>query len=116
MSQKLMNQTKNFLILSELDIAQNFSSRAIGLLGKKNLSAETGLWIKKCNSIHTFFMKFAIDCIFVDQSLKVKALYKNIKPWKLIWPIWSANSVFEVSVGTIERMNIEIGDQLHVVS
>lgn len=116
MSKKLMNFTKNQLLLAELQTARSFWARGKGLLGVNSLKPEQGLWILWCCSIHTFFMRFSIDCIFVDQQMRVKALKKNVKPWKLVLPIWGATSVFEMSSGTIDRHNIELGDQLNVVS
>ena len=72
------------------------------------------LWIRPCNNIHTFFMRFAIDCIFVDKSMNVKALVENVPPWRLTKFYWKADSVIELSAGSIRRLEIELGDQLHV--
>lgn len=110
----LENKTKNITIAVQLDIADNFFNRGVGLMGRKSFSSEQGLWIHRCNSIHTCFMNFSIDCVFVDRSLKVKALRKSVRPWRLVWPIWSASSVFELPAGTISRLQIQEGDELYV--
>ncbi|OFZ10851.1 MAG: hypothetical protein A2Z20_03840 [Bdellovibrionales bacterium RBG_16_40_8] len=60
-------------------------------------------------------MKFSIDVIFVDTSLRVCACYENVKPWRLLLPVSGASSVFECQVGVIARGHIEKGDQLNVV-
>lgn len=110
----LENRTQQQIIIPKLEEAKGFWARGRGLLGRSHLPAEAGLWIHHCNSIHTFFMKFAIDCVFVDRKLKVRAVYNNIQPWRLILPVWGASSVFELSSGTATKMNIQKGDQLHV--
>lgn len=90
--------------------------RGVGLLKFKNLEPSQGLWIHHCNSIHTFFMRFTIDCIFVDKNLVIYSLHKAVKPWRLIFPQFGASSVFEFPEGTIEQNNLLKGDQLYVVS
>ncbi|MGZ3775267.1 MAG: DUF192 domain-containing protein [Pseudobdellovibrionaceae bacterium] len=110
----LMNKTTNEVLISHLEIAQTFATRGKGLLGRTFLESHHALWIHRCNSIHTFFMKFSIDCVFVDKNLKVKALYEDIHPWKLVWPVWGATSVIEMASGSIGKMKIKVGDQLYV--
>lgn len=111
---RLENRTKNRIICENLSIADSILSRGIGLMGQQNLPQGHGLWLKPGNSIHTCFMKFPIDCVFVDKELKVKALRENLAPWKFVWPVWSARSVFEFPAGTIRQNEIEEGDLLHV--
>ena len=113
---KLFNKTTNQLISGELQPAESFLDRGIGLLKFKKIEPEYILWIKKCNSIHTFFMRFSIDCVFVDTNLVIKSLHQEVKPWRLIWPQWGATSVLEMSAGAIERWQLKKGDQLYVVS
>lgn len=110
----LMNKTTNTTLIPRLGVADNFFTRGKGLLGRSTLSAEEALWIHRCNSIHTYFMKFPIDCVFVDRDLKVKKIYRNVGPWKFIFPVWGASSVIEMSAGTAADLKINVGDQLHV--
>ncbi len=110
----LKNATKDQLLIPHLEVAKSFRARGKGLLGRASLAAESGMWIHRCNSIHTFFMKFPIDCIFVDRNLKVKAIYPDVQPWRLLLPIFGASSVIELASGTTSRLSIQVGDQLHV--
>ncbi len=110
----LRNQSKNNVICSEVEIASSFFARAQGLLGTKKLSPNKTLWIHRCNNIHTFFMNYAIDCVFVDHKLKVCAVAENVHPWRIVLPKWKARSVFEMSAGLAKSAQIEVGDQLHV--
>jgi uncharacterized membrane protein (UPF0127 family) len=109
---KLMKADK--ILLSDLQIADTLWPRMKGLLGTRALAEEQGLWIHQCNSIHTFFMNYAIDCVFVDRTMKVKALKKNVLPHRLLMPIWGADSVIEMKAGQIERLGLNQGDLLHV--
>ena len=110
----LKNQSKQQVLAEEVISADNFWSRARGLLGRTHLPATSTLWISDCNSIHTFFMKFSIDLVFVDRNLKVCAVHRNVKPWRFRGPVWKAKSVFEFSTGSVPEDFIELGDQLHV--
>lgn len=110
----LMNKTTNETLIPQLEVARTFSSRGKGLLGRSSLSDDQALWIHRCNSIHTFFMKFSIDCVFVDKNMKVKAIYQDIHPWRLIPPVWGASSVIEMASGASRKMKVKVGDQLYV--
>lgn len=113
----LQSKTRNNQsLIPHLEEARGFLSRGKGLLGRTHLPQDGGLWIHRCNSIHTFFMKFPIDCVFVDKNLTVKAIYSDVKPWRLLLPVWGASSVFELASGTASRMSIQVGDQLYVGS
>lgn len=110
----LFNQTQNKKLSEHLEIADTMISRTIGLLGRQGLTGDEMLWIHRCNSIHTFFMKFAIDCVFLDKQMLVCALRSDVKPWRMVFPIFKARSVIEMGSGQIKSLNIQLGDQLHV--
>lgn len=114
MMAKLINKSKTITLIEELSIAKSFASRAKGLIGTKTLNTKQGLWFPKCNWIHTFFMSMPIDVIYLDKTMTVKKLEKNLKPWKLAAPVFKADSVVEVSAGFINQTNIEVGDHLDV--
>jgi uncharacterized membrane protein (UPF0127 family) len=110
----LINKTKNQVVISEVEIARSFFARGRGLLGRSSLGEFQALWIPRCNSIHTFFMKFSIDCVFVDKNLKVRAIYSDVRPGRILLPVWGAASVFEFAAGMSQKLNISVGDQLYV--
>jgi len=123
MMAKLYKITKNLnhenaaeILTEKLEIAESFFARAKGLLGRKNLDLDQALWIKPCNNIHTFFMKFKIDCVFINKNNQVEKIFSNVAPFCIKGPVWRATSVIEFSAGFIESSNIKIGDQLYVVS
>lgn len=111
---KLVNQTQNQILSTDVSKANTLFERLKGLLGTSELDQNRTLWIPSCNSIHTFFMKYAIDVIFVDRKLVVQGVYRNVKPGKIVWPVLGANSVFEFSSNRTSPLKVNVGDQLHV--
>lgn len=109
----LFNISKNESISSRVEIAESFYARSKGLLGRSKLENSHCLWIHKCNSIHTFFMKFAIDILYVDRNFKVTNIHRDIKPWRLDWGGLSSKSCFEFQSKALTQ-NIEVGDFLRV--
>ncbi|MBP5296859.1 MAG: DUF192 domain-containing protein [Bacteriovoracaceae bacterium] len=89
------------IIARRVEIADNFFSRGKGLLGRSFLAPQTGLLIRPCNSIHTFFMQFPIDVIFLDGQGQVIKIQRNLAPWRLVWPSWRATQVLELPAQTI---------------
>ena len=78
-------------------VARTFPERARGLIGTKDLAPSEGLLIEKCNAIHTFFMSFPIDAIFLDGDNHVVKTVRDIRPWRLfVWGGWRAKKVLEV--------------------
>ncbi len=110
----LINRSKNLVLVESVEDAKSLWSRMRGLLGRTELPAGKALWISPCNSIHTFFMKFTIDAVFVDDQLVVKKVARQVRPWRLIPPVWTARSVFELAAGQATQDRVTEGDQLHV--
>ena len=82
-------------------VARKLVERIRGLIGTKDLLPDEGMLILKCNAIHTFFMSFPIDAIFLDKNDKVVKTIKNIRPWRFfIWGGFKAVKVLEIkSIG-----------------
>lgn len=118
-SLKLVNKTKNLEVARAVRVADSFLARALGLMGKKSMPAGEALWFKgamlmPANSVHTHFMRFPIDVVFTDRQLVVKAIVRDLKPWRFTKPVLGAVDCFEFIAGTCADSKIEIGDQLHV--
>lgn len=111
---KVYNSSKNNLIADEVKVAQNFFTRSFGLLLRKSLSSNEGLIIRPCRSIHTFFMKFPIDVLFVNSKNRIVALYKNVKPYKILPIHLNSFYVVELPSGSISAMSIEKGDLITI--
>lgn len=104
------------LLVEKLGVAESFWERGKGLLGRPALPPGEALWIKPCNNIHTFFMKFPIDCIFMDSRMEIKNIARNVAPFRLVGPYWKASSVIETPSGFADAKNLKVGDSLYVVS
>ena len=110
---------------SRQTLAQNvitvrgFFSRLRGLMWKNDFPSTHTMWILPCKGgIHTCFMKFSIDVIFVNRSLEITSVYKNIHPWKLVEPFLSlfskTYSVFEFKSPALDSYHLQKGDQLEM--
>lgn len=79
-------------------VAETFFERARGLIGRATLARGEGLLILKCNAIHTLFMRFPIDAIFLDGQNRVVKVVRAIKPGRLlVWGGFRARKVLEVA-------------------
>ena len=74
----------------------------------------TAMWIAPCSGIHTFFMRFAIDVVFVDHGLRVVRVRPGLRPWRLGPFVLGAHGVFELPAGTLAGLGLERGDVLLV--
>jgi len=86
-----------------------------GLLGKKELPQGEALWIKPCFSVHTFFMKFPIDVIFLNKKTQVIAAVRNLKPNRMTRLYPQSFSVLELPTGMIAASNTAIGDTIDII-
>jgi uncharacterized membrane protein (UPF0127 family) len=105
------NRTRSREVVSRVSVADTAATRSKGLLGRDSMAPEEGLWIVPCPMIHTFFMRFSIDVVFLDGDNKVRRVIENLKPWRLSPWVFSARSVLEMAAGTLQG-SVQIGDQL----
>ena len=110
----LLSKVNNEALVPKLDVASQMWPRMKGLLGTQELHQGQGLWIHQCNSIHTFFMNYPIDCVFLDKKMKVMYLVENILPWRITFPKWGADSVVELPAGQVNHLKIKLGDEMYV--
>lgn len=113
---KLIDARSKETLVHRLQVARSAWECMRGLLGRDSLDADEGLWITQRGSIHTFFMKFPIDLIFVDRELTVTKTVTRVEPGRFVWRGWRSHSVIEVQAGFLERRPVQVGDQLHVDS
>ena len=112
---RLMVERTRTSLASRARMALDPLSRARGLLGKDRLPEEEALVFPECHSIHTIGMRFAIDAIFVDQRWRVVALRPQLRPGRLVFPVWGAWGVVEMAPGTLDRVPLQVGDQLNLL-
>jgi hypothetical protein len=112
---KIINKTKNTLLADEVVLADTLFLRMKGLLDKKEIKKGQALILKPCDSIHTFFMRFAIDVIFVDRQYKVDLAIQCLKPWRLTPLCWKAKFAIEFPCGIIQDSHTEKGDEIAII-
>ena len=111
---KAINARTGKTLATDVRVADNLFTRMKGLLGKKELLQGEALWIKPCFSIHTFFMKFPIDVLFLDKTNQVIAVVSNLTPNRLTRLYPRSFSVLEFPIGTIAATNTVIGDKIEI--
>jgi uncharacterized membrane protein (UPF0127 family) len=107
------NQTRETILAEAADVADTSAKRRTGLLKHTRLEPGEGLWIIPCESVHTFFMKFAIDLVYLDKNRKVRKVRHALGPWRLSACL-SARSVLELPAGTVARTGTVAGDELGI--
>jgi uncharacterized membrane protein (UPF0127 family) len=104
------------ILVPHLEEARSLWTRARGLLGRRDLAHDQGMLFRRCNSVHTFFMRFTLDLVFLDKRMTVVKTLKNVRPGRITWPVWRASSVIEFGEGFLDKHPIRVGDRLHVDS
>lgn len=109
---QVKNATRNTLLADDAAAADTFMERFKGLMGVTDFPMGRGLHIVPCTSIHTFFMKIAIDALFLDRDKVVVDVYHALKPWRMSRFHPSAHSVLELPAGTALSSGTAAGDRL----
>jgi uncharacterized membrane protein (UPF0127 family) len=109
----IRNQTRGTVLGEAVDLADTSAKRRTGLLKHERLEPGHGLWIVPCESVHTFFMKFPIDLVYVDKRHKVRKVRHAVAPWRMSACL-SAHSVIELPAGTAEQSGTRAGDELAI--
>jgi hypothetical protein len=100
------------VVATRCEVAGNVLSRGFGLIPRSGLGDGEALLITKTSSITMFFMRFSIDALFLDRSLRVVRVVEGIRPWVLALAARGADSVLELPVGTAARTRTQAGDEL----
>lgn len=108
---RVSNLTRNTVLATSVEVANTSSKRRKGLLGREGLSSGGGLWISPCESVHTFWMRFPIDLIYLDRKNRVRKLKSGVPAWRLSACL-RAHSVIELPSGTIRGTQTQPGDIL----
>jgi uncharacterized membrane protein (UPF0127 family) len=108
---KVRNETRDTTLAEAADVADTSEKRRTGLLKHTSLEPGEGLWIVPCPSVHTFFMKFPIDLVYLDKKRKVRKVRHAVPAWRMS-ACFSADSVVELPAGTVERTRTAVGDQM----
>lgn len=99
------------LVCERCELADTVPTRMRGLLGRDGIDPGEGLLIRPTNSVHMFFMRFAIDVVFLDRELVVQKIVEALAPWRMAG-CRGANAALELPAGEAGRRGITIGERL----
>ena len=121
---QLINDRTRRVVAHAVELADTRKARRRGLLGRESLQEGAALMIVPCFAIHTAFMRFAIDVVFIDKDGRVVRTVSRMQPWGIA-TAWRARAVVELPAGRLESLGrrsskseggcaIEIGDRLYL--
>lgn len=108
---KAVNKTKGAILAERVDVAKGIR-RFIGLIGRRHLPNGKGLLIVPCSGIHTYFMRFSIDALYIDEKGTVVRVLNQMPPYKVGPVDRRAKVVLELPAGTCRITGTEEGDKL----
>lgn len=109
---RVVNRSRNAVIGDRIRIARSFAARLKGLQLAGPLGSGEGLWLVPAGSIHTFFMRYSLDLLFLDPEGGVVAVRAGIRPWRVAFGAPGACSCLELPAGRIAETGTVIGDRL----
>ncbi len=86
----------------------------VGLLGRSQVRTHAGLLLTPCGSVHTCFMRFPIDVVFLSGTGEVVRVFDNLRPFCFVAGGRRARLTLEMPAGTCLRMGIEVGSRLRI--
>ena len=106
------NKSRETFLSFRVKVADSLVGRLVGLLGRRSLQPDSGVWIVPANAIHTVGMMFCFDLVLIDKNFKVVGLRELVRPFTITMPNRKAESVLELPAHSIFRSRTQIGDQL----
>jgi len=114
---RAINQTRQTILCARLDDAGGLSGQTRGLLGRDRIDADQGLLFVRNRFepfmwMHMFFMRFAIDIVFLDRSDRVVHISHELKPWRVSPILFRARKALELAAGAAARSATAVGDEI----
>lgn len=100
------------LLVEEVENANHFVRRFMGLMYRKSMAENHGLLLTPCDEIHTFGMRFAIDTVALDNDNRVLFIDPAVPPHKVRKRVKNSKKILELNAGTAEKLGIAVGDVL----
>jgi uncharacterized protein len=101
------------IVCEDCELAVTFARRLRGLMGRRALASGTGLLIRPGASVHTCFMRFPIDVVFLDREHRVLRVAEAVRPWRLVGAR-GARAVVELPAGEAARRALRAGETLRI--
>ena len=96
-------------LIQHLNVCDSFLSRGVGLLGKSGLPENTGIWLTPCRGVHTCFMRFEIDILYLDKAGMVLGLQTGVAPSRFPKAPKGTYSIVEVQSGWLDAEACQVG-------
>ncbi|MGH7843309.1 MAG: DUF192 domain-containing protein [Candidatus Binataceae bacterium] len=117
---RAINQTRGTVLCARLKEAGGPSGRARGLIGRASLDPDEGLLfvrgrLEPFMLMHMFFMRFAIDIVFLDRDHRVVRISRELKPWRVSPIVFGARTALELAAGAAARSHTVVGDSITIV-
>ncbi|GAM15625.1 DUF192 domain-containing protein [Mesobacillus selenatarsenatis] len=112
---RLVNESNGIELAADVKIADTFFSRFKGLMLTDSLPVGHGLYIQPCRSIHTFFMNYSIDVLYINENYEIVGADEQLEPAKMGKRYKGAYSVFELPEGTIMNTGTKVGHSIKLI-
>ncbi|HTW88937.1 MAG TPA: DUF192 domain-containing protein [Candidatus Binataceae bacterium] len=114
---RAINQTRGVVLCARLEQAGGVAGKSRGLLGRDRLDDDAGMLFEAGRLepfmwMHMFFMRFAIDIVFIDRHDRVVRISHQLKPWRVSAPVWRARRALELASGAARRTGTQVGDRI----
>jgi uncharacterized protein len=107
----VVSRIQGGVVCERCSLARTALTRMRGLLGREELLPGEGILLRPASSVHTAFMRFAIDVVFLDRDLRVVAVEADVPPWRTK-ARRGARAVLELRAGECARRRLAVGDRL----
>ena len=112
---RVIADSSDFLLFGNIKTADSFSRKLFGLVFSAPLKEGEGLLIDNCSSIHTFWMRYPIDILFLDSGNRVIRFFENLKPFRVTPFVRGAVKTIELKSGSIRAGSLKTGDCLKLI-
>jgi uncharacterized protein len=102
-------------IACRVEIAQTFIKKFIGLMGRSKINKEQGIYFLDCRSIHSFFMRFSIDVLFLDKEMKITRIVNCLKPNRVVIAPLQTKDTLELQSGVLDKFDLKVGDAIRLI-
>jgi uncharacterized membrane protein (UPF0127 family) len=109
---RVINRTRGSRLAEQAELADNYWTRFVGLMGRRELAAGTGLVLKPGGGIHMWFMRIPLDVLHVDKHDRVTHVLRGIRPWRFGPLFVGGKLAIELPVGTAHET--QVGDEIDV--
>ncbi|MDI6774218.1 MAG: DUF192 domain-containing protein [Verrucomicrobiota bacterium] len=99
-------------LIGRVWVADRFWLRMKGLLGRNALDPDQALFLAPCGSVHTFFMRFPLDLLFVTRQMRVTRVVWHVPPFRLVFGEAGSWGVLEMRAGWLHRDAVRVGDEI----